>query len=233
MYQTKTPVEKHLSRNTILRRHMDLPKLLDLLHSKSLYLRRADGFTDRLEGALFSGLRKSIDSANKDIESPLSADNFREKALRQNYVSCWTIGAKDNMALWQLYGGSKTSVALTTTYAKLVRCATWPKATQICRVKYVDHMKPPNYAISSTSDLLVFKNQAYGYEKEARIILTCQQKDDEKYIRQPVNDLNVLVRSVVVAPEADNEFFEAVSGLCKRYGLNAPVRRSKLYFVPI
>lgn len=44
---------------------MDLPKkLLDLLHTKSLYFGRADDFVDRLEGALFPSFRKGIEQAN-------------------------------------------------------------------------------------------------------------------------------------------------------------------------
>ena len=46
-------------------------------------------------------------------------------------------------------------------------------------------------------------------------------------------NINALVRSVVVAPEADPSFLEAVRGLCKRYDLKAPVKLSKLSQVPV
>jgi len=54
-----------LKQSMVLRRYLDLPKFLDLLHSQCLYLPRADGFADRLEGALFPGLRASMNAAHK------------------------------------------------------------------------------------------------------------------------------------------------------------------------
>jgi hypothetical protein len=87
---------------TTLRRYVDLPKLLDLLHSKSLYFRRADGFSDRLEGALFPCLRASIDENCKTGVFSIDSNEFYRKVREENFVSCWTIGAKDNMALGEL-----------------------------------------------------------------------------------------------------------------------------------
>lgn len=52
-----------LQTNAQIRRYVDLAKLLDLLRTRQLYFRRADGFADRLEGAMFSGLRELIDQA--------------------------------------------------------------------------------------------------------------------------------------------------------------------------
>lgn len=54
----KVSVDKELKQPQVIRRYLDLPKLLDLLHSQCLYLRRADGFADRLEGALFPGRKR-------------------------------------------------------------------------------------------------------------------------------------------------------------------------------
>jgi hypothetical protein len=118
-----------LKDSLILRRYTALPQFLDLLHSRSLYLSRADGFPDRLEGALFPTLRKSLDDAHSRGESSENADLFYMKARMGSYVSCWTLGAKDNMALWQLYGDAKTNLVLTTTFGRLVRLAlSWPES---------------------------------------------------------------------------------------------------------
>jgi hypothetical protein len=119
----KVTADPGIQLKTVLRRYMDLPKLLDLLHTRSLYFRRAVGFADRLEGALFPTLREVLDEAHKREELPHDADTFYRRARVGNYVSCWTIGARDNMALWQLYGGVRTSVVVTTTVERLVNCA--------------------------------------------------------------------------------------------------------------
>jgi hypothetical protein len=225
-----------LSSRTILRRYIDLAKLLDILRTRELYLRRADGFKDRLEGALFPSLRTSLDKACADGIIAENGDTFWRRARLGNYVSCWNIDAKDNMALWQLYGGSANSVALTTTVERLSRCAIqWRENLHINRVSYVDHVKHNTFAVGQYSDVLQYKSEAYRYEKELRLIIRRQTKTLDSNpvgIRMPVSDLNDLIRSVVVAPESDANFFESVRDLCSRYNLTSPVRRSRLSLVP-
>lgn len=221
---------------SVLRRYMDLPKLLDLFHTRALYFRRADGFADRLEGALFPSLRKSLNEAFDIKQIPDDAERYYTRARVGNFVSCWTIGARDNMALWQLYGGVKTSVVVTTTVDRLVTCAAaWDRNLHLHKVKYVDHRRVRNYAIGRYTDVLQYKSDAYRYEKELRIVLPQQEEGWEANpvgIRLPLPSIDALVRSVVISPEADDGFFDAVRGLCRRYGVAAPVRRSVLSLIP-
>ncbi len=226
-----------INQNAILRRYMDLPKLLDLLHSQELYFRRADGFSDRLEGALFPSLRTTMDNSHADGIADYNADYFYRRARVGNYVSCWTMSGKDSMALWQLYGGVRNSVAITTTVGRLVKAAvSWGRRIHIYRVKYIDHLKMQNYIIGDYMDVLQFKHEAYKHEKELRVIVP-QQVDawetNPVALRLSVRNLDEIVRSVVVAPEAEKEYFNAIKDLCSKYGLRSPVRRSRLTFVPI
>lgn len=237
MKTAKITADTDIHQESILRRYMDLPKLLDLLHTKSLYFRRADGFSDRLEGALFPSLRKSLDEAFVQRQAPDDADYFYRRAREGNYVSCWTIGARDNMALWQLYGGLKTSIAVTSTVDCLFRCAVfWNRSTHFHKVRYVDHRRVRNYVIGHYTDVLQYKSNAYKYERELRVIVPQQEDGWEKNpieVRLPLPSVDALVRSVVVAPEADSNFLKAVRDLCKRYKLKAPVKRSRLSLIPI
>jgi hypothetical protein len=221
----------------ILRRYMDLPKLLDLLYTKSLYFRRADGFADKLEGALFPAFRKSLDEAHALGISSYNSDHYYQRARLGNYVSCWTIGASDNMALWQLYGGVKASVALTTTVDRLIGCGIdWHRPMSIKKVQYIDHRRQRNWGIGPFDDVLGFKNKAYKFERELRVVLPQQHDGWETNpmgIRLPVPKLDALVRSVVISPEADPSFLGAVTELCKSFGLSAPVRRSTLSLIPV
>jgi hypothetical protein len=165
------------------------------------------------------------------------ADYFYRRARAGNYVSCWTIGARDNMALWQLYGGVKTAVAVTSTVDRLISCAfTWNRSVHLHKVRYVDHRRVRNYVMGRFTDVLQYKSDAYKYEKELRIIVPQQGDGWETNpigIRLTLPNLDALIRSVVVAPEADPKFLEAVRELCKRYGLKAPVRRSMLSLLPV
>lgn len=216
---------------------MDLPKLLDLLHSRELYFRRADGFSDRLEGALFPSLRAVMDKSHNDGSADHNADYFYRRARIGNYVSCWTMSGKDSMALWQIYGGVRNSVAITTTVERMIKTAhSWGRNVHICRAKYINHQRIPNYLIGNYMDVLQFKHEAYRHERELRIIVPQQSDPWEANpiaLRLPIGNLDELVRSVVVAPEAENEYFDAIKGLCSRYGLRSPVRRSKLSLVPV
>jgi hypothetical protein len=221
----------------VLRRYMDLPKLLDLLHTRSLYFRRADGFSDRLEGALFPSFRKAMNEAFARQEATYDADHFYDRVRKGNYVSCWTIGMRDNMALWQLFGNVKTSVAVTSTVDRLLSCGfDWNRRMHLHKVRYVDHRRVRNYVMSAFTDPLQYKSDSYKFERELRVILPQQDagwEENPMGIRLAIPDLNTLVRSIVVAPEADSVFTEAIAELCKRYGLSAPVRRSMLSLVPV
>lgn len=216
---------------------MDLPKLLDLLHSKSLYFRRADGFADRLEGALFPSLREGLDKAFARGDAEHDSDYFYRRARIGNYVCCWTMSARDNMALWRLYGGVRTSVVITSTVDRLVRCGLgWNRRMHLHKVRYVDHRHVGTYVVGQYMDVLQYKSDAYKYEHELRLIVPQQSEGWEGNpmgMRLQLKSLDDLVRSVVVAPEAEAGFVEAVSDLCMRYGLAAPVRRSMLSVMPV
>lgn len=236
MSSAHVTTDTELKQSMIVRRYVELPKFLDLLHSRCLYLRRADGFADRLEGALFPGLRASMDAAHARGDSRENAADFYRKARTGSYVSCWAIGAKDNMALWQLYGGAKTCVAVTTTVGRLLELAlSWSEAAELRRVDYVDHRRVSKYVIGRYTDVLKFKNEAFAYENELRLIVPRLGKGWKQNLMGlsfPIASLDTFIRSVVLAPEAEPWFIEAVRGLCAKYDLNVPIRRSTLATLP-
>jgi hypothetical protein len=226
----------NLNPRRIVRRYLDLPKYLDLLRSQALYLCRADGFDDRFEGALTPGIRKALDDAHQAKQITYDADYFYRRSRGGSYVSCWSLGAHDNMALWQLYGGVSASLAVTSTVDRLIDMALrWQEEVFIYRVRYIDHFKNPDMIIGSYTDLLEFKHQAYEYEQEVRIIVPRQNDEWERNqpsIRLPAGDLSAVIRSVVVAPEAQAWFFDLVEDVTRKYGLSSPVRRSKMAYLP-
>ena len=227
---------EELNIKRVLRRYMDLPKFLDLLYTQELYIRRADGFSDRLEGALPPLFRQNLDDSFKVGADKYGADYFYDRARRGNYVSCWNMNAKDSMALWQLYGGVKHSVAITTTIEKLMKTAWyWKRESHFSKVKYVDHKNMNTFSLGDFKDVLEFKHTAYKYESELRMILPQQKswKKNKIGIRLPIYDINDLIRSVVVSPEANDGFYNGVADLCKKYGISSPVRRSALFYVPV
>lgn len=236
MEQKKTIfTSSDLKQHQIIRRYLDLPKFLDLLRSQSLYLRRADGFTDRFEGALTPAVRAALDEAHRSRQISYSAEEFHRRARGGSFVSCWNLGAKDNMALWNLYGGAATSVVVTSTIGRLLAAAfEWNEEVVIHKVRYIDHFKNPDMIVGSATDLLQFKHEAYRYEAEVRVIVSRQGnwQANPPGIRLPLGDLSSVIRSVVVAPEAAPWFFELVEDVTRKYGVSSPVRKSKLTELP-
>lgn len=232
----KITTDQDIKLGASLRRYLDLPKFLSLLHSSSLYFRRADGFSDRFEGALIPAFRRVLDESHREGKRQYDADYFYRRARVGNYVSCWTMGTTDNMALWQLYGGVKTSVAINTTVQRLVRVAVdWNEQVVVHRVNYIDHSKNPDMVIGCYTDVLRYKNEAYEYEKELRLIVPRQGNEWESNpigINLSIAKLSDLIASVVVAPEAEDWFVEIVKDLCKKYRLDVPVRPSRLTYMP-
>jgi len=155
----------------ILRRYVDLPKLIDFLRTGELYLRQAARFEDLLEGTLPEQLRRS---AKELIGDP----SILEKRNRERtYLSCWTVGRRDNMALWKLYGGATQSVAMTTTIKRMTKVApSWGAYgnVEIRKVRYVNFAgrRLPNGVYGHGKDLFTLKHIAYSFEREVRVVLT-------------------------------------------------------------
>lgn len=219
-----------------LRRYMDLTKYIDLLRTQTLYFRRADRFIDKFEGALTPSIRRAIDSARAENPQAESTDTFYRRCRMGTFVSCWTHGTKDNMALWQLYGGASTSLGVNTTVERLTKeCQSWSESESVLiqKVKYIDHFENPDMVIGRYTDPLQFKHEAYDFEREVRILVPRQNdwENNSESLRLPIS-ANALVSSIVVAPEAGEWFFDLVKDVTERYGLEVPVKMSALAQLP-
>ena len=160
-----------LKKRQILRRYLDLPKFVDFLRTSELYLEPASNFDDHLEGALPEEFRQDI------IESYGNQPILDwEKNKNRTCLSCWTLGAKDNMALWKIYGSTTKSVAITTTVNRMKSAAfRWCKFgnVKLERVQYINHAgRLPKGVYATDESLFGLKHVAYFFEKEVRIVLT-------------------------------------------------------------
>jgi len=177
-----------------------------------------------------------MDEAYKAGSIDYNADAYYRKSRTGVFASCWSLGAQDNMALWQLYGGASRAVAVTTTVGRLVRVALhWNENVIIHKVKYINHFSNPDMIVGHYTDMFQYKHLAYSFEDEVRILIPQYEgnwEENPKAIRRPVAPLDKVIRSVVVAPEADAWFFELVKDVTQRYRPTVPVRRSKLTHLP-
>lgn len=237
MSNFEVATDTDLGLKTTLRRYMDLPKFLDLLHFEALYLCRADSFADRLEGALFPSHRELIERAHGAGYKTESAETFYRRGRAGNYVSCWTRGNRDSMALWRLYGGTGPSVAVVTSIEQLVQVAlSWNRRVVIHRVKYVEHANVKTYVVGAYTDMLQYKHVAYKYENEVRLIVPQQDgiwESNPIGIRLKLLNLNRFIRSIVISPEASPEFVQVVRDVASKYGVQARINQSSLAKVPV
>ena len=233
-------VDPVLRDSRVLRRYLDLSKFIDLLRTQSLYLRRADLFQDKFEGSFTPSLKAAIEEAYDVHKTDFSYEKFKKELREGVYVNCWSLGVNDNMALWELYGKSDASVAVTTTVGHLrkeLEASPLSGTTSLCKVEYIKHWRDPKISILPYSNIFRYKVVAYDFEREVRIIhdrleQNFKKSDKETGVLLKVR-LDRLLRSIVVSPSAQPWFIDLVKDVTQRYGITTPVRQSKLAIDPI
>ena len=138
------------------------------------------------------------------------------------------------MALWKIYGGSKESVAITTTVERMISSAfNWMEFGRVkfIKVRYIDHAsRLPNGVYTLDENVFALKHKAYFFEKEVRVVLTRPYNTTPCPVRLPVS-INKTITKITVAPEAGEWFFNLVVDLTKKYNVSVPVKRSDLTFL--
>ena len=229
--------DKELSGKTKLRRYLNLPKYLDLLRTHEMYFCLVNHFQDKFEGALTPIIRNAINEAYSKGEIEYNAEHYAKEAREGVYLSCWTMGSHENMALWNLYSNVSTGIAITSNMDNIMKAGREWTATEkvfLYKVQYIDHYTNPDITLFSPIELLRYKHSAYSFENEFRIVVDRINRNisvKPKSIKLKV-ELNDLIEEVTVGPEAEEWFFDLVSDVSQRYGLNIKVRRSKLTFIP-
>ena len=135
------------------------------------------------------------------------------------------------MALWKIYGGSKQSVAVMTSFNKMVQSTIlWKEIYGVTfkDVVYIDHSGVlPDGVYSLSYETFGLKHEAYSFENEVRIVITRDNLKTPSPLKLPI-DINDFIEKIIVAPEAGSWFFDMVSDLTEKYGISAPVAHSKL-----
>jgi hypothetical protein len=247
--QPRIVIDEQLRRDTVLWRYLDAAKLFDFFENSTLFFCRADRFSDKFEGAFTPSLRQQISDAYARGEIDYTYEHFKRRMRESVFINCWHRSQDDSAAMWALYGKSECAVALTTTVGQLADTLEAAQhehgkeraeehAVSIARVDYVKHWSDPKLDISPDyARIFTYKTKAYEYEKEVRVIIDRTGHSIVPELLQagilvPV-DVRRLVRSIVIAPDAPPWFEKLVRQSALRYGVGAPVRRSKLATDPI
>ena len=231
--------------NICLWRYMDFTKFVDLISSGRMFFCRADKFRDPYEGSLSSANEALKDviygSAPEEQRDRLVEDGKRlRRSLRQwTYINCWHANDHESAAMWDLYAKTNESIAIKTTFSKLKHCL--PKESHLGMVNYVDYER---WAIPETNLLypFIFKRKSFEHEREARAIIidlqglaNCEdvEKTNAQFGRSVSLNLNDLIETIYVSPEASGWFTKLVEKVSETYQIKAEVIKSDLYKSPI
>jgi hypothetical protein len=239
--QRRIVIDGQLRSDTVLWRYLDAAKLFDFFENSTLFFCRADHFSDKFEGAFTPSLRQQISDAYARGEIDYTYEGFKRRMRESVFINCWHRSQDDSAAMWALYGKSECAVALTSTVGQLadtLEGVDEDHAISIARVDYVKHWSDPKLDVSPDfTRIFTYKTKAYEYEKEVRVIIDRTGHSLVPELLQtgivvPI-DARALLRSIVIAPDAPPWFEKLVRQSALRYGIEAPVRRSKLALDPI
>ena len=229
--------------NQRLWRYMNLPKFMEMIENNNLFFTRADKFEDKYEGAFTSKLKQRIEDSFRINKIDSTFDEFKTKLRESVFINCWHKGVHDSMAMWKIYGDPTSGVAITTWVKRLEDILKkhnyyQNSETYIYDVKYINHWDNPTIDIKPYSRIFSHKLKAYSYENEIRAVVdTFHHTYKERPLAADGLKINIdvekMIRSIVIAPNAPEWFFVLIQDIVKRYKIKIPVRRSKLSFEPL
>lgn len=222
---------------------MDFTKFIDLISTQEIFFSRIDKLDDKYEATfpLANDNHPSVKN-NKIVEKFY---NSRKKINYENrewiYINCWHINEHESAAMWQLYGKSRESIAIETTYENLKNLL--PQNTKIGIIHYLDYNSESINRIDSVTHIF-YKRKSFEHEKEVRIYLQDENisengfveisKKNNSYGKKINIEIEKLITTIHVSPTADEWFLELVKKVVQEdYKLNIEVDKSDLYKDPI
>lgn len=230
-----------------LLRYMDFAKFVSLLDNQALFFVRADKLSDPYEGAPpdlnIKHWYQQHSGLHKDIFNELNVQTmefFYKNNRRFSLISCWNESDKDTPALWQEFTQVTYGIAIKTDFQTLKKCFENEDKCSIGRVKYIDYTTD-SIPAGNIYYPFMYKRKNFEIEKEVRVIINAwplgsgyidATQEICKVGKYYNVDVSVLVKEVIVSPEAENWFVDLVNTMVSRYGLNVPVNQSKLNIKP-
>jgi hypothetical protein len=186
--------------DTLLWRYMKLNSFLELL-SGHLIQTRIDVLQDAAEGAY----------GYKSIRFPKRADVVEtiRRARTQVAATYWfEFEERESYGMWNLYGRSGESVAIETTVGALRELLGREGKVRIERMRY----EPMQGEIDDIATLFFHKRREYKEEREIRSVQVFEKPLPDTIVDQrlSLDDLNRLIRRIILAPDSRQTFVEAV-----------------------
>ena len=211
---------------------MDFTKFVAMLESKCLYFCRVDCLEDPWEGVLSPASREAEVRAYQQVpggtEEGMRSQLTAIAQIRRtsNFVNCWHESKYESDAMWKLYLRGNEGIAIRTQFGRF-RKALEHSAKSIFagRVRYVDYATA-QIPFGNTLQAVLYKRISFEHEREVRAVIM-DTGDDNKGLPIEVK-IDELIEKIFVAPTAPDWIVSLVEKTARRYGINAPVKRSNL-----
>ncbi len=221
----------------VLWRYMDFTKFMSLLEKGALYFCRADLLGDPFEGALSTAsadlVRWLVPPRDKEGYRSIKVSNREMRELV--HVSCWHQGEGESEAMWRLYAREQDGIAIKTNFGRFRDSLVGDESVYGGAVRYEDY-STARIPFDDIFTPLFHKRQSFSHEQEFRAVVHgVRQALVATLASNPFErkkgcycdiELSTLVMEVVVAPFAEQWFFDLVGSFASQYGLGGRVRRS-------
>lgn len=207
-------IKKPTDENSKIWRYMDFPKFVSLLH-KNLFLVQSWYLKDK-----FEGYWKKTNAA---------FDEHQKKLRRYTCVSCWQQNESESAHMWDVYPKSNNGIAIQSTFIKLRRSVEKVKNKNLdLYYGKVDYEESLKLMPGLTFEPYFFKKQYFEEDKEIRLLyqemdLGMQQGTKIDFVKHGIDikvDLDRLIESIIISPNADKWFFDLVQSVVDKYGLD-------------
>jgi len=221
-------------------RYMDFPRFVAMLEYQGLFFTIANQMDDRFEGSLMLPTPENLERLRavlkqQGIAPERDYDNLVQQLRRCVAISCWHSNEDESAAMWKLYSAQQQAIAIRTTYSKLQSALSRNPSVVLTPVRYVTNNKD-DAPFDSIFSAFLYKERSFQFEHEVRAIITdlhCLHPNgsDAPTAREGnwvQVDLETLIDTIVIAPDAERWYFDLVRRVTKHYGLSKPVQQSRL-----
>jgi hypothetical protein len=223
-------------------RYMSFTKYVSLLETRSLYFSRADQLGDPYEGSTSSANLQLRPSFYGEEAATKMGANYAllAKMIRAfTFVSCWYMSTYESAAMWSLYSDGGPSVAVQTTFRRLLESIQDDTDIYCGLVTYIDY-KTEWMPEGNMFYPFMHKRRSYEHEREVRAVFQDWPENFEEQSelnhsgRYVAVDLPHLMKRVYIAPAAPSWFEGLVQAVTRRYGLpEVLVTQSELNTGPV
>lgn len=181
-------------------RYMKLNSFLELL-SGHLIQTRIDVLNDAAEGA-YGYKHVRLQHERDTVEA------IRRARTRVAATYWFEFEERESYGMWSIYGRSGESVAIETTVGALRNLLRREGKVRIERMRY----EPMRGQIDDIATLFFHKRREYKEEREIRSVQVFEHPLREPIFDQrlSLDDLNTLVKRIILAPDSRQTFIEAV-----------------------